>query len=390
MPAHLARGWVKLLEGDREGAAADAALAAAQARLRRDPTGIAEAISLTALASPDPAADPGMLREAIDIWRETDCRPEGAAASLIAANAGIAIPGLSADEAAETLRACGLDPAARRGAGTLGALAEMPRAVAIHALGVSRVTRNGVTVPRTAWQSRKARDLLKFLVARGRPVPRDQLIEMLWPDTDPSRSGNRLSVLLSTVRDVLQPVAAAPQPLATDGTTVWLDPTLVSIDVEQFRKAATRALDASRSGHPDAADRLAAAARRYTGDLFEDDPYAEWAQPAVEELRASHQAVLRALIGHRQAAGEVDEVIRHTLRLLGDDPYDEQAHVNLVQVLLAAGRIGEARRRHEIYRAQMREMGLDAQPIPGPRVAPSYKPVPANRSMMRGETAEIR
>jgi len=215
----------------------------------------------------------------------------------------------------------------------------------------------------------KARDLLKILVARGRPVPRDQLMEILWPDTDPGKAGNRLSVLLSTVRDVLQPVMSASQPLATDGTAVWLDPALVSIDVEQFRKAAAQALDAHRSGHPDAADRLAAAARCYTGDLFEDDPYAEWAQPAVEEMRALHQAVLRALIAYRQAAGDVDEVVWHTLRLLGEDPYDEQAHVNLVKVLLAAGRIGEAHRRHAIYRRQMREMGLDPQPIPAPRTA---------------------
>jgi DNA-binding SARP family transcriptional activator len=364
VPAYLARGWVALLDGNRESAAADAALAAEQARQRHDQTGMAEAISLRVLAVPDPAGDSGLLREAIDIWQETGCRPEGAAAGLVAASIGVAVPGLSADEAAATLRACGLDPQVRRGAGSMDALSEVPRTVAIHTLGVFRVTRNGVAVPHAAWQSRKARDLLKILVSRRRPVPRDQLMELLWPDTDPSKSGNRLSVLLSTVRDVLQPVEGGAQPLATDGTAVWLDPALVTVDVEEFRKVATRALDAHRCGHPDAANRLATAASRYTGKFLEDDPYADWAQHVTEELRALHQSVLRALIDHRQARGDVDEVVRHTLRLLEDDPYDEQAHVNLVKVLLAAGRIGEAHRRYGIYRRHMKDMDVEPQPMP--------------------------
>ena len=79
-------------------------------------------------------------------------------------------------------------------------------AVAIDALGRFRVLRDGAPVPRSAWRSRKARDLLKMLVARhGRPVSRDALIEALWPEEDPARCANRLSVALSTLRGVLDP-----------------------------------------------------------------------------------------------------------------------------------------------------------------------------------------
>src|SRR3712207_7466618 len=50
-------------------------------------------------------------------------------------------------------------------------------------------------VPLTAWRSRQARSLLKILVARrGRPVPRTELCELLWPDDDPQRTAHRLSV----------------------------------------------------------------------------------------------------------------------------------------------------------------------------------------------------
>ncbi|NIB31269.1 hypothetical protein HBB16_05190 [Pseudonocardia sp. MCCB 268] len=40
---------------------------------------------------------------------------------------------------------------------------------------------------RRARGSRGRRDLVKILVARRRSVPRDRLMELLWPESDPSR-----------------------------------------------------------------------------------------------------------------------------------------------------------------------------------------------------------
>jgi DNA-binding SARP family transcriptional activator len=111
----------------------------------------------------------------------------------------------------------------------LGALAiEQPvGSVAIRALGGFRVFRDGASVPLREWQSRKARDLLKLLVARvGRPAPRECLLEALWPEQDPCQTRPRLSVALSTVRAVLDPgrrlepdhfVAATRRGRARDG-----------------------------------------------------------------------------------------------------------------------------------------------------------------------------
>lgn len=78
--------------------------------------------------------------------------------------------------------------------------------VAVRSLGALSVCRGGEVVSAGEWQSRKARDLLKILVSRrGRPATRDALIEALWPEQDPSRTPNRLSVALSTARAVLDP-----------------------------------------------------------------------------------------------------------------------------------------------------------------------------------------
>src|SRR6058998_3405139 len=89
---------------------------------------------------------------------------------------------------------------------TAFAIEQPVASVAIRALGRFAVLRESVPVPLREWQSRKARELLKLLVARlDRPAPRDCLLEALWPEQDPRQTRPRLSVALCTVRTVLDP-----------------------------------------------------------------------------------------------------------------------------------------------------------------------------------------
>ena len=359
--ALLTRGWVALLGGDRRCAAMDAGRAGAAARWRRDDPGLAEAITLTALASENHAADAALLAEAIQIWQETGCRPGEVAASI----AGSPYP-LDTEPAAQTMRASGVDIESRRDAGPLAVLIRSAPTVSIRALGVFQVIRDGVPVPTAAWQSKKARDLLKILVARRRPTPRDLLLELIWPGTDPGKSAKRLSVLLSMVRDILQPDRSETGPLMSDGPAVWLDHSLVHVDVEEFLERAQVALDAYRSGQPDAAEQLTAALAAHTGDFLEDDPYEDWAAPLGEEIRAKYIAVLRALIATLRTSGDVDRVIEYGLKLLEQDAYDEETRLDLVAALLDAGRLGEARRHYDIYARRMREIDMEPRPMPHP------------------------
>ncbi|MGH3616017.1 MAG: BTAD domain-containing putative transcriptional regulator [Pseudonocardia sp.] len=359
VPALLTRGWVALLAEDRAAARIDAAQAAAAARLRRDGPGLAEAMILTVLASDQPVAGVTLFSEAIDIWRESGCRLDEAAARVVAARIGTDLPELGADLAEQTLRDSGVDVGSHRmSAGPLAVMSSYAPSVSIRALGAFQVLCDGVPVPKAAWQSKKARDLLKLLVTRRRPVPREQLIELLWPEVDPARAGNRLSVLLSMVRDVLQPQRPDAGPLVTDGHAVWLDLRQVDVDVENFLGHAEGALEAHRRGVPGVIGRLVEAEAAHTGGFLEDDPYQDWAEPLAEEVRAAYIAVLRAVTVRLREAGDVDGVVRYMLRLLNMDGYDEQVHLDLVAVLLEAGRLGEARRRYQIYVRQMGDIGV--------------------------------
>ena len=364
VPALLARGWVELIGGDRQRASTDAHRAAAAARQRRDNPGLAEAITLSALACDDSAVDAIPLRDAIDIWQETGCRLEGAAARLVAARLDAPIPDLDAHLANQMLRDHGVDVESRRAAGPLGVLVRSAPAVFIQTLGVFRVIRDGITVPITEWKSKKARDLLKILVAKRRPVPREQLMELLWPEKDPALASNRLSVLLSMIRDVLRLPPAGEDPLVTTDGMVLLNYTKIRVDVEDFLAQAAAALDADRAKKPDATARLAAAVNTHTGDFLVDDAYEEWVIELAEEVRATHIALLWALVTRMREAGDTDAVVRHALRLLQQDRYDEQAHLTLVEVLLDAGRLGQARRHYKTYVHRMAEIEVPPRALP--------------------------
>ena len=171
-------------------------------------------------------------------------------------------------------------------------------AVFIRTLGPFHITCDGVPVPKDAWQSDETR-LLKILIAQRRPTPRHHLIKLLWLDADPAVAGNRLSTLLSAVSNALPPQRHAG-PLASDGTMVWLNPTQITLDVEEFLTHANTALHAHLTNQKDATTLLQAAAAAHTGDFLEDDPHQHWAILLAEEVKNTQIALLLALATRQQ------------------------------------------------------------------------------------------
>lgn len=217
---------------------------------------------------------------------------------------------------------------------------------AISIMGGFTVRHGDEEVVPTAWGSRRARQLCKRLaVAAGQPVPREQLIDVLWPgEADVSRMGARLSVLLSNIRRVLG------GGLVADRAAVALDVTAVQLDLRTFYDALARGDDV-------------AAVRTYGGPVLPEDAYEDWASEARE-------MALRAVIGaHRRlataaaAVDHVDDVVHHSSAIIELDPFDERAHELLVTTLAGAARPGEAARADARYRQAMAELGVRPQEL---------------------------
>ena len=368
--ARLAAAFVALAAGDHAAAAEHGRIASDAARRRRDRAGLAESLELGAHLELDRGRAIGALEEALAIWRVLD-EPVGAARAALAA-ARLAPAGPHRAEAAlaaRTLRDLGVTRRAADAAGTLREIAvRQAGTIEIQALGGFAVRRDGIAVPHSAWQSRKARELLKMLIARrGRPAAREQLIALLWPDEEPDRAASRLSGVLSVARAVFDPDKTHPADtfIVADRDTVGLDLQRVVIDVENFLTTATHGL-ALREREPERARVLLEDAEAsYTGDVLEEDLYEDWAVPLREEARATYIAVTRAVADDAAQRGDTDRTVRCLLRILERDAFDERAHHDLIRALTTDGRHGEARRRYRAYEARMSELGVSSEPFAG-------------------------
>jgi LuxR family maltose regulon positive regulatory protein len=358
-------GFVALARGDRA-TAADLAARASAALGPGLPDLVPAEIRLLGALSAPPGSDDAASRAAVEslgLWRRIGNPVWLARAEACLATRDRSPRGRAAFERARRrLARLGVSRLAfGPGGGPLLALQPNDR-LEVRCLGAFAVARDGVPIPSARWQSRKARDLLKLLVAaRGRPVPREIVMERLWPEEEPERQANRLSVALATVRSVLDPEHANPptQFVTSDGNRYGLDLGNLPVDVERFLAQVTAAR--SESDPDDRRDALEAAESAYSGDAFEDEPYADWAVGIREEARAAYAETVRTLAKLAIERGDTDAAVRYGLRLLERDPYDEEAHLLIVRTLLAAQRHGEARRAHEIYARRMRD--LDVEPM---------------------------
>lgn len=211
----------------------------------------------------------------------------------------------------------------------------------IRTLGGFAVTIGDQEVPLTAWGSRRARQLCKMLAAaRGQPVPRDQLIEALWPaEPGTERLGARLSVQLSTVRRIL-------------GGGIVADRASIRLNLDEIR------LDVDDLHRSFETDDLAQVIELYRGEFLPEDPYEDWAAPARDHAR---RVYIRAAHGFAVSAatnGDHDQAADYASRILVTDPFDERAHRQLISALSAAGRPGEAQQAYNSYTDRMNELAV--------------------------------
>jgi ATP/maltotriose-dependent transcriptional regulator MalT/DNA-binding SARP family transcriptional activator len=366
--ALLAQGFVALAAGSADTARAKAVEAGEVARARQDLPGLAEALELEAASTGDEARARSLLEQSRRVWEEVAAPVGVARVDLALSELGDGDPAL-AEDAAARLRQLGAKGLARDATGRAEQAAEpVTRDVSIRTLGGFSVLARGEPVPSSAWQSRVAREIVGMLAAnRGRPLHREVVIERLWPDEDPAKAGNRLSVALSTIRGVLDPGRnhGSDHYLVAARESLALNLQHVEIDVDAFLSEAQSGRALLRSGdRRGGLDTLRSAEARYLGEFLEDHPYADWAIGIREEARAEFISIARLLAEADAESGDHDAAARWYMRILEQDAYDEPAHLALVHAMATAGRHGSARRLYRMYVARMAELEVEPAAFP--------------------------
>ena len=210
--------------------------------------------------------------------------------------------------------------------------------VDISLLGGFAVVVDGRAVAAHAWTRRSAATLVKVLALRpGRQLPREQLVDLLWPDLLLEQAAPRLHKAAHYARAAV----GVPSAVVLAGDVVSLLPDAeVAVDVERFDRAA---------GDPSS---VGEAIDLYRGDLLPEDLYEPWADAERERLRVSYLELLRS--DGRWAD------------LVAAEPLDEEAHLRLVQQHVERGSRSQALRQLEAMARTWRDE-LGAEPGPAAR-----------------------
>jgi DNA-binding SARP family transcriptional activator len=259
--------------------------------------------------------------------------------------------------------------------------------------GRLRVFVSGQAIPPSRFRRQKALTLLKVLLAhRGRPLHREALIEILWPEADPEQAGNHLRVVLFDLRHTLEPGLPKGKPssyVVSIGDLVYLDPSeRCWIDAEEFERLARTFRQRVHERRIDDALRAAqAAVALYGADYLEDEPYLDWCVAERERLREVFLDLLQHLATVHAERGDGDEAIRVCRRALVTDSLREQTHRQLMALLARAGRPGEALRQYETCR-QLLWQELGVQPDEATTrvrrdILSSTRPLPSRSDLSR-------
>ncbi|MDX6690452.1 MAG: hypothetical protein QOG15_1909 [Solirubrobacteraceae bacterium] len=245
---------------------------------------------------------------------------------------------------------------------------------------------------------RQGRELFAYLVVhRDRPVSRDELLGVLWPDRAPRSPEAGLSTVLARLRRALGAhlLSGRAQLTLSLPPGTW-------IDVEEAHVAADRAetalADGEGGGGGEGQDHaLAGLALLSAPPVPEFD--AQWARQAREQADelTSQLLELVAVAGIRAGGPRLAEAERAARRMVERQPFRESGHGLLMQALSARGDVAEALRTFEDLRATlMDELGalpsadvvnlheqlLRGAPAPagGPASAPALPPVLARNA----------
>jgi hypothetical protein len=146
----------------------------------------------------------------------------------------------------------------------------------VFALGPLRVDRGDGPITRWGGEkagTRQAQGLFAFLFDRGeRGVPKDEAVELIWPDTDLDRADLAFHRTLAGLRHTLDPDGGGKQVIRFQNDRYRLDPSIVDwSDVDDFLARIGDAREVS--GRAEKARRLQEAGALYRGDYLDDCPF---------------------------------------------------------------------------------------------------------------------
>jgi DNA-binding SARP family transcriptional activator len=209
---------------------------------------------------------------------------------------------------------------------------------------------------------RKILALLCFLLAKpGFSATRDQVLDALWPDLDPSVAANSLNQTTYFLRRVFEPgyiEECSPGYLQHDSDVVWLDDKLI-----QSRARLCNDFIDGLPARPEPDD-VVRLVRMYQGRFALDFEYEEWAAAYRDGLHAAYLEIVERRVQDDLATGHYDRGIKLARRALEVDPDADQIEATLLRLYQVTGAYSAAAEQYGHYAYVSRHvLGVEPPPL---------------------------
>ena len=233
-----------------------------------------------------------------------------------------------------------------------------PAGLRFQVLGPLHATRDGVDVDLGPPKQRAL--LAALLLAEGKVVSSDRLVDALWGDQPPSRAAANVQVYVSKMRRLLhgngyeQLVRRPPGYALTAG---W-------IDVTEFRRLALLATEHVQAGSWAAAvDAAAAAVGLWRGPFLEDLADQPWVTSEAAGLDERYGLCVEGWVTGLLGLGRIGEAVTRSQTLVEAYPLRERGYWLRMIALHRAGRSPEALEAFQHFAGDLDEqLGLETGP----------------------------
>jgi DNA-binding SARP family transcriptional activator len=218
------------------------------------------------------------------------------------------------------------------------------------------------------WQRKHLKTLLKIIVARGsKNIPRDCIIEELWPEVSSDAGDKRFKVALHRLRKSLEPgmdKEFGSSYIHLTDNLVSLDDDLCTVDVDLFTSLVRKgSIDKKAGKLREAAKSFQEAVDMYKDDFLAQDLYSDWAKQRRTELHNQYIKILLELGRIYEDRGAVFKAISCYKKAIESDPLLESAYQQLIVLYSAKGKTNQALQTYEKLK-QALQTEIQSEPEP--------------------------
>ncbi len=234
-----------------------------------------------------------------------------------------------------------------------------PPLLTVQLMGSFQLKRGEVWIEEDAWHRPIVQRLFQFFALNlGRSVSKDQILEALWPDSDPDKAWGTFRTVYSRLRKLLEPAMrpkSANRYIEQRGETFQLRAELVQLDVTAFMEVVTAVLHTKQPEEtPPLPQNLLAALENYA-PLLPNLPYADWLLEPRQKLAELHIEGCLYVARAYLTRAELSEAVIWGRRTVDAAPWLEEAYQLLLRAYARQGQRSLALRIYEEAVANLQE-----------------------------------